>query len=729
MHENPKNMRALMTPSSVAVVGASERGMGGRLLDQLLDWGFSGPVYPVNPRYQNLRGLTCYPSLAQLPMAPELVAVVVAARHVNDVLAQAGERGAKAAIIPASGFGEVGGEGEALERQIIETANQYGLTINGPNNYGVASLHDQTVLSVGPIPSGLRPGNIALLFASGALTNSVDEPVYFRGLGISHIITVGNEAQVGIADYMNYLIDDPHVTVIACFVEGFRDPRSFEAAARRAAAAGKRLVVLKTGRSESARRAALAHTGALVGADSAIDAWLRKLGVARVRDLDELIETAILLARYPDLGYGNVGIASVSGGGSGVLADLAADTGLEMAPFSDDTTARLREVLPAYATPNNPLDVTTFGLGEESRHNILRTLCDDDEVEIVTWAFHTPGVSVDDSRETYAGMIESLGTASDRGTRKPAAAFTMVGGAFDPAFVEVAAAHDIPLLSGARSSLAAIAAAQQSTRRLRWLSEDSSATDEASPPRLVDDFRALGEAVVPERTMKQFLSRVGVPVTREILARDVDEAVSAFETLGVERVALKVESSDIAHKAAAGGVLLGVEDVDAVRAGFHRILSSVEKAHPTATIEGVLVQEMADDGIDVFVGCTIEPGIGPVLALGAGGVLVEAIDSVSTALCPMGEEEARALVEESAVARVIRGVGGDLEALADAVRGVSQLAHWLRDEFEEMDVNPIRVFGAGAGVRALDALAARRTSSASSISHPTEGAEKPCTQF
>ncbi|MFD9664264.1 acetate--CoA ligase family protein [Rhodococcus sp. NPDC059968] len=712
MAEFELDIRRLMLPDSVAVVGASKNGMGAWLFDQLVDWKFPGPIYPVNPKYTTLRGLPCYPSLADLPDPPDLVAMAVSASRVNDTLEQAAEAGAGAAVVVASGFGEIGGEGLLLEQKIKATADRLGIVMNGPNNYGVASLHERKIITAGPMPSTMQAGDIALVFASGALTNSVGDAFVSRGVGLSHVITIGNEAQVGLADYISYLATNEHAKVIACFVEGFRDPAAFERSARLVAKNGKRLVLVKTGRSELSRRAALAHTGALVGADSAVDAWLRKLGVARVKDLDELVETAILLGRYPQFEAGNIGLASISGGGSGILADVAADTGLQLEAFSDETTTKLQGCLPDAATPNNPLDVTTFGLAEDSRYNILRTLCEDPDLTLVSWAFHSPTVADDLNRGIYASMIESLGKASKSGVDKSAVAFSMVGGTMDPAFVKIARDYDLPLLQGARNALAAFAAAQNSSRWIKWLADSDDIAGPA-PEGLLDAFRAKPGTVVSERAMTELLGTVGLPVTRQGLARDENEAARVFADLGGVPVALKVDSADVPHKAAVGGVALGVTTEAAVRAAYREIMTAVQKSVPLAKIDGVLVQEMAADGIDVFLGCTIEPGIGPILALGQGGVLVEALDNISTALAPLAPEEARAFVESSPAATILRarrgGTAGDLNALIDVVEKISHLAWWLRDDLDEFDVNPVRVFPEGQGARILDALAAKKS--------------------
>jgi acetyltransferase len=708
-----RDITSLMRAKSLAVLGASESGMGAWLLDQAVDWGFPGPIYPVNPRYDSLRGLVCYPSLAAIPEAAELVAIALSAPRVKSALEEAAAAGAKAATIVASGFAEIGGDGVVMEREIRETADRLGLIINGPNNYGIACLHDRRVVSAGPLPSNLQPGDIAMVFASGALTHGVEESLAARGVGLSHVITVGNEAQIGFADYLSYLATEPSAKVIACFVEGFRDPEAFEGAARFVAANGKRIVLVKTGRSELSRRAALAHTGSLVGADKAIDAWLKKIGVARVKDLDELIETSILLAHYPRIGDGNVGIASVSGGGSGVLADVAADTGLALQAFSEHTTTCLREALPGAATPNNPLDITTFGTEEPYRTDIMRTLCDDPELSVAAWAWHSPAVAEQQMRDIYAVMIEALAKASASGKITAAVAFTMVGGSMHPDFIKLGEALDIPLLVGARNSLAALAAAQSSSRWLKFLELPEIIAGPA-PQGLREALGASANTVVSEREMKSLLGACGLPVTREALATSEEEARECFWSLGVQRVALKVESADVPHKSASGGVVLDVDSAEGAAAAFKQITAAVTEAVPDARIDGVLVQEMATEGIDVFVGCTIEPGIGPVLAVGAGGVLVESLDQIVTGMCPMGRDEAEAFVRSSPAASILRGrrgaQDGDMAALVEIVRKLSHFAWWLRDDIVEFDVNPVRVFAEGSGAQILDALAVKASS-------------------
>lgn len=701
-------MRALLRPKSVAIVGATPgAGRGGWIHEQLLRHGYAGPIYPVNPKYDHVRGAKAYPSLRDIPAPVEFVAVALGAEHAARVIRECAEVGARAALFVASGFAETGPAGQAIQAELRRVALAHGIAVCGPNCYGIANVHGRFAAYGGALTEPLRPGPIALLFQSGALTHTVMDPPLARASGYSYVITTGNEAVVELADYLAALADDEHTRVIACFVEGLRSPARFFAAAREAIAQGKRVVVLKTGRSELAGRAALAHTGALTGPDAAYDAIFRQLGIARVSDLDELIETAELLSRAGPAGPGAPAIVSISGGSCGVAADLAKSQDLPLAPLASATAERLRGILPPFATVGNPLDLTgAIGQDPALLPGALAALAADPQVSALALALNTPIGGDDASRALYQAMCRAL-AASAQGSAKLHLAFSMSSGAYDPEVVAIMRAAGLPLLMGMREALAALAHWQRGSAAARLEADEQIPAELQSAAELV---RQSPEATLGERAAKAVLAAAGLAVAREQLAETAEQAAQAADATGYP-VALKISSPEIAHKTEAGGVRLNLAGPREVHAAFEQIVASVRSYHPGARIEGALVQQQVRGGAEMLLGVTNEPGLGPVVVFGMGGVLAEALGDVAMRAAPIDLAEARAMVAETRAARVLAGWRGgpplDITALAEAIVRVSQLAWRLRDDVAAIDINPLIVLPVGQGVVAVDALIVR----------------------
>jgi acetyltransferase len=527
-----------------------------------------------------------------------------------------------------------------------------------------------------------------------------------RSSGYSYIITVGNEAVTELADYVDALADDPHTRVIACFVEGFRSPARFFAAARRAILAGKRLVVLKTGRSELAQRAALAHTGSLTGPDDAYDAWFRRLGIVRVYDLDELIEAAELLSAAGTLPSASPAIVSISGGSGGIVADLAQSLGLALQPFAQATSERLRAILPPFASVNTPRDLTGAISDDPTLlPRALAALADDPGVGPIALALNTPIGADEPNRALYQAMCRAMAERS-AASDKPHIIFSMSSGHYDPEIVEIARAAGVPLLMGMREALAAIARAQRSQTaimRLRAV-EDLAAPDLTEAAVLL---RQSSATTLGEHQAKALLAAAGITVTREHLAATPAAAVRAAERIGYP-VALKISSPDIPHKTEAGGVRTDLTSPDQVAAAFSQILDSARRYAPGAQIDGVLVQEMLRGGVEMLVGVTNHAGLGPTIVFGLGGIFVEAFQDWAMRAAPLAPGEAAELIGETRAACLLNGWRGgpplDSMALEQTLLRVSQLAWQLRDKVSAIDITPLLVLPHGQGVVALDAL-------------------------
>jgi acetyltransferase len=700
------SMSALLRPASIAIVGDTPgSGRGGGIHDQLVRLGYDGPIYPVNPKYSQVRGLPCYPSLLDIPAPVEFAAVALAAGHALRIMQECVQKQVRAVLFIASGFAEAGPGGKAIQDELRRLALAHDIAVCGPNCYGIANIHGRFAAYSGSLAHPLRPGPIALLFQSGALTHSVTDPPMARTSGYSYIITTGNEAVAEIGDYVDAIADDPHTRVIACFVEGFKSPARFFAAVRRAIANGKRLVVLKTGGSELAQRAALAHTGSFTGPDDVYSALFRELGIARVHDLDELIETAELLGAARTLPGRSPAIVSISGGSCGVAADLAESLGLKLRPFAPTTAERLRAILPPFATANNPLDLTgAIGENPTILSRSLAALADDADVGLIALALNTPIGADEPNRALYRSMSQAM-AESAKTAAKQHVIFSLSSGHYDPEVVRIARESGVPLLMGMREALAAIAHAQRCAAGARLRAPDELAgPDQAEAARLV---RQAGTASLGERLSKRVLAAAGLAVPREFLVAAPEQAVQAAEQLGYP-VVLKVDSPDIPHKTEADCVRIGLGSAQEVAAACQTILANARGYRPDARIHGVLVQELVRGGFETIVGVTNHAGLGPAIVFGLGGVLVDALQDWSMRMAPIAREDAAEMIEETRAGRVLQGWRGgpplDIAALEQALVSVSQLAWQMRDLIAEIDINPLIVLPRGRGVMVLDAL-------------------------
>jgi acetate---CoA ligase (ADP-forming) len=703
-----ESMRALLRPASVAIIGATPgAGRGGWIHEQLLRMGYDGPIYPVNPKYDTIRGARAYPSLSAIPAPVEFVAVALGAGQAVHTMHACVQKQVRAALFVASGFAEVGAEGKAIQAELRRIALVNGIAVCGPNCYGIVNIYGRFAAYGGALTEPLRPGPIALLFQSGALTHAAMDPAASRTSGYSYVITTGNEAVVELADYVDALADDPHTQVIACFVEGFKSPERFFTAARTAISHGKRLVVLKTGRSSLGQRAALAHTGAITGPDAIYDALFRQLGIARVNDLDELIETAEMLCGAGRPRPGAAAIVSISGGSCGIAADLAQGLGLPLAALADTTTEQLQTILPAFATPNNPLDVTG-AIGEDPTllPSTLAALCADPTVSVIALALNTPTGGDPASRALYQAMCRALAESSVARAVQHVA-FSVSSGPYDPQIVADMRAAGVPLLMGIRESLLAIAHWQRSATRLKD-------PDDLAGPPLEQALKLVGQpgsAPLSEHAARAALAAAGLAICREAVAATADEAVRVAEQIGYP-VALKISSPDIAHKTEAGGVILNLTDRAALVAAFQTLTDRARSHMPTARIDGVLVQEMVSGGLETLVGVSNHPGLGPVVVFGLGGIFVEALGGWALRAVPLDLAEAQAMIAEARAGQILAGWRGaaplDSAALAEALVLVSRLAWQLRDRIEAIDINPLIVLPVGQGVKIVDALIVRR---------------------
>lgn len=690
----------MLNPRSVAVVGATPRMQyGGRFLNAMLKSADRVNVYPVNPRYDEIMGVPSYPSVSDLPEAPDLVGIVVPYHQVLNVLEESHAKGAKSAIVISAGFSERDVDDRRdLQGEVGAFARESGLRICGPNCLGVANVQDDIWPSASSRGSDGLSGPIGLVCQSGAsafgpfLTRAVEE-----GIGLSHIISTGNEADLDFCDFARYLLDQDSVRVIAGFVEGFKDGRKLIEVAKLAAERGKPIVIIKIGRSDLGSRAARSHTAALTGVDALYDEVFAQYGITRVQDYDELLEVSQLLAHTRKPLQPGVAVVSHSGGISSLTADMCGQAGLDLPPLTEEARDGINDVLKGFGWAANPSDVTGFA-NSDSFPEIMRHMSE--QPQIGTLVVASAGA------DAQAEQVIAQRDASERGlaflwtgTRSSTSGLSRLKEAQIPVFY-------VPdkLALGLKSLLG----------YHRWRDGRLKDGFGQNPPvseaqeRAVSELSGLGRPTFSEHESKQLIGAWGVPLAREVTVGDADAGVAAAESLGYP-VAIKADSPDILHKTEAGVIRLGLGDEEQVRAAYEQVMSNAANAAPGGRINGALVQEMVSGGVEVIVGVSYDQQLGPVLLFGTGGVTVEVYNDVALRLCPITRPEALEMIDQVKGSALLKGFRGsapaDVGALADVLVQVSQMAAQLEGTLAELDINPLMVLPEGQGVRAVDALA------------------------
>ena len=712
---------ALLRPRSVAVIGASRApgSIGGVLFGNLLAKGFAGPVYPVNPNAAFVHSVRAYPSVEALPEAPDLAIVVVPAPHVAAAVEACGKRGVRAVVVVSAGFREVGDEGAARERELLSIVRRHGMRLVGPNCLGVLNREEAVRLDATFAPAWPPSGGVAFSSQSGALGLAILEYASEIGIGISQFVSVGNKADVSGNDLLEFWEKDAGTRVILLYLESFGNPRRFLEIARRVGR-DKPILAVKSGRTLAGRRAASSHTGALAGADTAVDALCAQSGVIRTDTIEELFDVGMVLAHQPPPRGPRVGIVTNAGGPAIMATDACETHGLEVPTLAEGTVAGLRAFLPPEASTKNPVDMVASADGA-SFERAVRLVANDPGIDAVLVIFVPPMVTAPDA------VAESIVRGVEAAMRDLAAR----GEDAKPVVSCFMGAHGVPasLRRGAIPSFAfpesAAIALSRAARWGRWRREPAGTTP------VLDGFdlararaavaRALarrgeGEAATwldPDET-RELLAAAGLAVPGGGRARTAAEAVAAAREVGFP-VALKLVSDAISHKSDVGGVRLDLRDAPEVEEAFARVDRALAAHGSRDERDGVLVQQMIEDGVDTLVGVTRDPTYGPLVAFGLGGVDVELLGDVVFRLAPLTDRDAAEMVRGIRAARRFDAWRGsppsDVPAIEQALLRVSRLAAEI-PEIEELDLNPLRVRARGAGALVLDARIAVRPASA-----------------
>ncbi|WP_308197892.1 acetate--CoA ligase family protein [Anaeromyxobacter oryzisoli] len=683
----------LFTPRRVAVVGASESRdtFQGKAIRYLVERGFRGEVYPVNPRYERVLGRRCHRSVRELPEPIDAAVVAVRADRVLDVLADSAAQGCRLAVVVSTITGGAGG-GPSWRREVADLVARTGMRVVGPNCVGVVNFVHGITLGTSTISERdeLLRGSIGLVSQSGALLGSILDQAQDEGCGFSYAISAGDEADLTLAEYLRFLADDPDTSVILAYVEGIRDYDGLIAAAEVARRSGKPIFACKLGRSRKGVEVAATHTGALAGTDRAVDALFREAGIVRVDTPEDLFRAAALYQRTGPLKSTGVAIFSASGGAAGLLADRCELHGLDLPPPTAAVSARLRERT-GIELPHNPFDILRRPVANLSRvSDALRDLAADERF----------GVTV-----VGMTMVYFLDHVADMVLDAVAASVGRVvvcwpAGSVMREQVDRLRAAGVPVFDDADACLRAVRAVQSASRPLRAL---TALTFDAPVRRVASETGWL-----LEHEAKELLAEHGIPVTREAEAASAEEAVQAARRLGYP-VALKILSEDVPHKSDVGGVLLRIDGDAQVRDGFRTIVRDVSLRMKGARIRGALVQEMAEGGAEVLLGTKDEPGLGPILVFGLGGVYAEIFDDVAVRPARfLTRAMVHEMIRETKAHVLLSGTRGrpplDVDAIVDTAMDLARLALSHRDSIDQIDVNPLMVFERGRGVMAVDAL-------------------------
>lgn len=687
----------LLRPRAVAVVGASEKsGFGGDTCRNILEnQADTSHVYPVNPKKETVFGKKCYPTLADLPEEIDLVILCTSQKTIVDFLKQAKAKGAGAAVVYASGYSEVGtAEGKAFEKELVDAAKALDMVVMGPNCAGYINFGDDifSFAFIGDYKG--KKGNIGFVSQSGQFCIDMMKSAEMK---YSFAISAGNSAMVQMEDYLNFLIDDSNTKVIALYLEGVKNPHKFEACLQKAMEKKKPVVILKAGRSPKGQATAASHTGSMAGSDKTYDAVFEKFGVIRADDMQDLRSTASLLATLRVLPKKPAFSAMcLSGGETAVSADTGFLHGIEYPDFSEVTLKKLNDMLPDFATPRNPLDMTAaLCYDADALASGITTVMSDPSIEM-----GLVGLTISD-KVTVSNdiMFEGIRRAFEQIPDKPLAVMSFMEAARNKELVERFQNAGIPVLPTTKYGFRALQHLQD------FISHD---TIKREARLAIPEAHSANTRALSEYESKKLLADNGVPVDLGYIAKTKAEVKEYAEKIGYPLV-MKVESNDILHKSDVGGVMLNIKSLEQAEEAYDKILANAVQHAPNAKINGILMQKMLKAGTEMIIGLNSDPQFGPMLLVGMGGVFVEVFKDAALYPVPLNHDEALHMLQSLKSFKLLNGYRGnppaDIEALTDMMVKISDFAYRKKDTLKELDMNPLFVYPKGEGVAIADALA------------------------
>jgi acetate---CoA ligase (ADP-forming) len=694
-------------PNGIVLIGASQdpAKLGYILAHNLTNVGYAGVVHFVNPKGGMLFGRQIYPTIGEVPDPVDLAVILLPASAVPGSLRECGERGIPAAIISSGGFRETGPEGEKLEADCLEISRQFGMRLIGPNCVGLIGTHQPLNTTFLP-HTHLPPGEIAFISQSGAICDIAIDWAVSQGFGLSWLVSLGNQADVSESDILEPVAADPYTRVLVMYLEGVRDGCMFINKASRAAQQ-KPVLVLKVGKSSGGQRAASSHTGALVGQENAYEAAFRKAGVIRAGTTEELFDWARALAWCPPIHGASIAILTNAGGLGVIASDSVEGYALKLADLAQETQSGLRLILPPAASVSNPVDMLGSATPEQYA-GCLKLLLDDPGVNAILIIIPPPPVG--SAKAIVQAMLPFL-----RKAQKPAVVALIGDRSIRPAVKPLHKAH-IPVYHHPEKAVSALAALVKHAHIRERMLQITSCSADMNRAKVKDILSAFSidhensNPWLPQNALEAILAAYGIPIPPSSIASSSQEAVEIAERFGLSHstwgMALKVVSPDILHKSDVGGVLLNLKDSSSIEKGFDEIINNVRSVFPLAHLQGVLVQPVIPPGQEVILGAVQDAQFGPLLMFGSGGVEVEGLKDISFALAPLDHKDIEYLLESTWAGRKLSGYRSlppaDRSGLIEILTRLGQLVSDF-PEIKEIEINPLRVLGAGKGVYALDA--------------------------
>ena len=695
----------LVKPRSVAVVGATDRGGPGRaVMESLGAIGFTGPVYPVNPNYATVLNIKCYPTLMELPEAPDIVVFSVRNALIPEQMKLAVKRGARAAVIYDSGFAELGEDGAKLQDEIAGLAREAGMPVCGPNCMGILNPPARvTTYKQNVIEPDAIVGNVGIVSQSGSVCIALLSDL--RRFGISLAVSAGNEAVTRTVDYLEYLIDEPNTKVIATFTETIREPERYVAALDRAANAGKPVVAIKVGRTDRTQRAITSHTGGLAGSSRVFSELLRAHRAIEVSDLDEMTEVlAVCQGRQWPRGRG-ISVITGSGGLAELILDNATALGLDLPPLTAAEREEAQRVIGRTSGDGNPFDAWGNGNYAVNLPHAMSIVEKSERIDVICYCNDTSNDPIIGQPSRVYENVEIL-TKAASASSKPYYLLSTRSGVMNRKQIDAMRESGMVVIGGTRQGLGAV------DRVGRW-SLGLQPIRESTTPKLQDFSEAIkaGRHAINEFDAKRMLAGYGIPVTREEQTETADQTAAAAKKLGYP-VVLKVVSDAIAHKTELGLVAVNLKNEAELREAFARLSERLGKLDPRPVDAAFLVQEFIVGGAEVFAGVSRDPDFGLSLAFGMGGIAIEIMRDFALRMLPLRKGDAEAMIAETRGAALLQSVRGgevaDIESLVACLYALGDFATHHAEQLAEIDLNPIKVLPRRQGCVVVDALIVAR---------------------
>ncbi|MEH7253159.1 acetate--CoA ligase family protein [Neobacillus niacini] len=695
----PVSIKKLISPRSIAIVGASATpgSAGNTILKNLERFNYSGEIHLVNKKRTEIEGKFCVPSIEDLPEGIDAVVLCVPFTAVVESVKASARRKAGSVMIFAAGFAEVGEAGKLAQAQITEIGRENEMMIAGPNCMGLTNFVDNVPLTFAP---GLKKtevknnSSLCILSQSGGMMSNLREIAQARGISLTHAISTGNEAIAGVEDYLAYLIEDESTKVITMYVEHIRRPKLFLDLSAKARKKGKTIVLLHPGRSEASREAAQSHTGSLVGDYTVIKTLLEQEAVIMVETMEELVDVSWFLTSFEKPPVEGAAILTDSGAVKGFALDYCDTVGLSLPELSEASKGALDQLLPEFSSATNPLDVTAQVLSDMSLYtSTARCLLDDSKIGslMIIVLPGSPHIALEKVRAALPAISSTV---------KPTAYVVMgEGSPLQEEVITELMENGIPFFRSPERAMRALAILTKYGKSLKKVNNLGQQAPIQTPV-----LRTKG--VIPEYAGKDYFAKIGIPVPKWGLAKEVESAIDAARSIGFP-VVLKAQSSELAHKSDVGGVIVGIKDETELAEAWKRLHSNIGKARPDLELDGVLVEKMGEKGIEMVVGARRDSEWGPIVMVGLGGIWIEVLKDVRFMSPKLTEEYIEQEILALKSADLLRGARGsapaDVKALTQVVAKVGQLMNAV-PEIEEIDINPVMVYPDGQGVVALDAL-------------------------